>query len=182
MGSQFTARFWKASSSLTSGYHPQNRQYGPTNNWDAFVMLHLHLIVSLAMLYTFSAQYTKQHRCQHFLDHSFQPQDRVWLSTRHLKLHSESKKLTPRFIGLYKITATINLVTNRLSDQTLFSTRRTLSNALPNHFHCRVGVISTLQHQAANISSKPEGKKILRKLLKHVVAFNTSCLPSTMPF
>lgn len=29
-----------------------DRQYGPTNNWDAFVMLHLHLIVSLALLCT----------------------------------------------------------------------------------------------------------------------------------
>lgn len=114
MGPQFTARFWKASSSLTSGYHPQNRQYRPTNNWDAFVMLHLHLIISLAMLYTFSAQYTKQHRCQHLLDHSFQPQDRVWLSTRHLNRHTESKKLNPMFTGPYEIAARISRVIYRL--------------------------------------------------------------------
>uniref|UniRef100_A0AAY4AHK4 Tf2-1-like SH3-like domain-containing protein n=1 Tax=Denticeps clupeoides TaxID=299321 RepID=A0AAY4AHK4_9TELE len=42
------------------------------------------------------------------------PGDRVWLSTRHLRLHTDSKKVTPRFVGPYPVTTQINPVAYRL--------------------------------------------------------------------
>ncbi|CAI5671393.1 unnamed protein product [Oreochromis niloticus] len=61
-----------------------------------------------------NALYARQHRRRHRPGHPFQPGDRVWLSTRHLRLRTESKKLTPRFVGPYEVTARLNPVAYRL--------------------------------------------------------------------
>ncbi|XP_049329610.1 uncharacterized protein LOC125795048 [Astyanax mexicanus] len=45
---------------------------------------------------------------------SYQPGDRVWLSTRDLRTSEGSKKLSPKYIGPYKILKQINEVTYRL--------------------------------------------------------------------
>uniref|UniRef100_A0AAY4A0C0 Gypsy retrotransposon integrase-like protein 1 n=1 Tax=Denticeps clupeoides TaxID=299321 RepID=A0AAY4A0C0_9TELE len=61
-----------------------------------------------------NSDYIRQHRRRHRPGRSFQPGDQVWLSTRHLRLHTDSKKLTPRFVGPYPVTAQINPVAYRL--------------------------------------------------------------------
>ncbi|KAL4009484.1 hypothetical protein ACER0C_003336 [Sarotherodon galilaeus] len=61
-----------------------------------------------------NTRYAAQHRRRHRPGHPFRPGDRVWFSTRHLRLHTESRKLTPRFVGPYEITARLNPVTYRL--------------------------------------------------------------------
>ncbi|KAL0204031.1 hypothetical protein M9458_002049, partial [Cirrhinus mrigala] len=58
--------------------------------------------------------YTTQHRRRHPPGQLFHVGDRVYLSTRNINLKSDSKKLTPRFIGPYKITHRLNPVTFRL--------------------------------------------------------------------
>ncbi|KAM9724400.1 uncharacterized protein ACNS7B_019465 [Menidia menidia] len=45
---------------------------------------------------------------------SFQAGQRVWLSTRNLNLHGESRKLAPRFVGPFPISKIINPVSVRL--------------------------------------------------------------------
>ncbi|KAI2647704.1 Transposon Tf2-6 polyprotein [Labeo rohita] len=59
-------------------------------------------------------RYTTQHRRRHPPGRLFHVGDRVYLSTRNITLKSDSKKLTPRFIGPYKITHRLNPVTFRL--------------------------------------------------------------------
>ncbi|KAL0152480.1 hypothetical protein M9458_052203, partial [Cirrhinus mrigala] len=59
-------------------------------------------------------RYTTQHRRRHPPGRLFHVGDRVYLSTRNINLKSDSKKLTPRFIGPYKITHRLNPVTFRL--------------------------------------------------------------------
>ncbi|KAI2657117.1 Transposon Ty3-I Gag-Pol polyprotein [Labeo rohita] len=44
----------------------------------------------------------------------FQPGDQVWLSTRDLRLHQPCRKLSPRYIGPFKILRRINEVTFQL--------------------------------------------------------------------
>ncbi|KAL0149639.1 hypothetical protein M9458_055166 [Cirrhinus mrigala] len=58
--------------------------------------------------------YTTQHRRRHPPGRLFHVGDRVYLSTRNINLKTDSKKLTPRFIGPYKITHRLNPVTFRL--------------------------------------------------------------------
>ncbi|KAI2661187.1 Transposon Tf2-9 polyprotein [Labeo rohita] len=55
--------------------------------------------------------YTTQHRRRHPPGRLFHIGDRVYLSTRNINLKSDSKKLTPRFIGPYEITHRLNPVT-----------------------------------------------------------------------
>ncbi|KAL0157924.1 hypothetical protein M9458_046000, partial [Cirrhinus mrigala] len=59
-------------------------------------------------------RYTIQHRRRHPPGRLFHVGDRVYLSTRNINLKTETKKLTPRFIGPYKITHRLNPVTFRL--------------------------------------------------------------------
>ncbi|KAI2664152.1 Transposon Tf2-6 polyprotein [Labeo rohita] len=59
-------------------------------------------------------RYTTQHRRRHPPGRLFHVGDRVYLSTRNINLKTDSKKLTPRFIGPYKITHRLNPVTFRL--------------------------------------------------------------------
>ncbi|KAI2644866.1 Transposon Ty3-I Gag-Pol polyprotein [Labeo rohita] len=59
-------------------------------------------------------RYTIQHRRRHPPGRLFHVGDRVYLSTRNINLKTEAKKLTPRFIGPYKITHRLNPVTFRL--------------------------------------------------------------------
>ncbi|KAL0159635.1 hypothetical protein M9458_043360, partial [Cirrhinus mrigala] len=59
-------------------------------------------------------RYTTQHRRRHPPGRLFHVGDRVYLSTRNIHLKTDSKKLTPRFIGPYKITHRLNPVTFRL--------------------------------------------------------------------
>ncbi|KAL0200244.1 hypothetical protein M9458_003431, partial [Cirrhinus mrigala] len=59
-------------------------------------------------------RYTTQHRRRHPPGRLFHVGDRVYLSTRNINLKTDSKKLTARFIGPYKITHRLNPVTFRL--------------------------------------------------------------------
>ncbi|KAL0151257.1 hypothetical protein M9458_053448 [Cirrhinus mrigala] len=59
-------------------------------------------------------RYTTQHRRRHPPGRLFHVGDRVYLSTRNINLKTDSKKLTARFIGSYKITHRLNPVTFRL--------------------------------------------------------------------
>ncbi|KAL0187881.1 hypothetical protein M9458_014980, partial [Cirrhinus mrigala] len=59
-------------------------------------------------------RYIIQHRRQHPPGRLFHVGDRVYLSTRNINLKTDSKKLTSRFIGPYKITHRLNPVTFRL--------------------------------------------------------------------
>ncbi|KAI2645310.1 Transposon Tf2-6 polyprotein [Labeo rohita] len=59
-------------------------------------------------------RYTTQHRRRHPPGRLFHVGDRVYLSTRNINLRTDSKKLTPRYIGPFKITHHLNPVTFRL--------------------------------------------------------------------
>ncbi|KAI2643813.1 Transposon Tf2-9 polyprotein [Labeo rohita] len=59
-------------------------------------------------------RYITQHRRRHPPGRLFHVGDRVYLSTCNINLKSDFKKLTPRFIGPYKITHRLNPVTFRL--------------------------------------------------------------------
>ncbi|KAI2661861.1 Transposon Tf2-6 polyprotein [Labeo rohita] len=61
-----------------------------------------------------NTRYTTQHRRRHPPGRLFHVGDRVYLSTRNINLKMDSKKLTARFIGPYKITHRLNPVTFRL--------------------------------------------------------------------
>ncbi|KAI2646712.1 Transposon Tf2-6 polyprotein [Labeo rohita] len=55
-----------------------------------------------------------QHRRRHPPGRLFHVGDRVYLSTRNINLKTDSRKLTPRYIGPFKITHRLNPVTFRL--------------------------------------------------------------------
>ncbi|KAL0198369.1 hypothetical protein M9458_006909, partial [Cirrhinus mrigala] len=59
-------------------------------------------------------RYITQHRRRHPPGRLFHVGDRVYLSTRNINLKTDSRKLTPRFIGPFKITHRLNPVTFRL--------------------------------------------------------------------
>ncbi|KAI2655821.1 Transposon Tf2-6 polyprotein [Labeo rohita] len=59
-------------------------------------------------------RYVVQHRRRHPPGRLFHVGDRVYLSTRNINLKTDSRKLTPRFIGPFKITHRLNPVTFRL--------------------------------------------------------------------
>ncbi|KAI2646957.1 Transposon Tf2-9 polyprotein [Labeo rohita] len=61
-----------------------------------------------------NTRYTTQHRRRHPPGRLFHVGDRVYLSTRNINLKTDSKKLTARFIGPFKITHRSNPVTFRL--------------------------------------------------------------------
>ncbi|KAI2645724.1 Transposon Tf2-9 polyprotein [Labeo rohita] len=61
-----------------------------------------------------NTRYTTQHRRRHPPGRLFHVGDRVYLSTRNINLKTDSKKLTARFIGPFKITHRLNPVTFRL--------------------------------------------------------------------
>ncbi|KAL0154770.1 hypothetical protein M9458_049033, partial [Cirrhinus mrigala] len=61
-----------------------------------------------------NTRYITQHRRRHPPGRLFHVGDRVYLSTRNINLKTDSKKLTARFIGPFKITHRLNPVTFRL--------------------------------------------------------------------
>ncbi|KAL0157922.1 hypothetical protein M9458_045998, partial [Cirrhinus mrigala] len=61
-----------------------------------------------------NTRYTTQHRRRHPPGRLFHVGDRVYLSTRNINLKTDSRKLTARFIGPFKITHRLNPVTFRL--------------------------------------------------------------------
>ncbi|KAL0190875.1 hypothetical protein M9458_013573, partial [Cirrhinus mrigala] len=61
-----------------------------------------------------NTRYTIQHRRRHPPGRLFHVGDRVYLSTRNINLKTDSRKLTARFIGPFKITHRLNPVTFRL--------------------------------------------------------------------
>lgn len=60
--------------------------------------------------------------------HKFKVGDRVWLSTKNIKLKKSCVKLGPRFIGPFKIVRQINPVS--------FMLDLPLSMRIPKTFHC----------------------------------------------
>ncbi|KAL0171669.1 hypothetical protein M9458_031980, partial [Cirrhinus mrigala] len=59
-------------------------------------------------------RYVVQHRRRHPPGRLFHVGDRVYLSTKNINLKTDSRKLTPRYIGPFKITHRLNPVTFRL--------------------------------------------------------------------
>ncbi|KAL0159335.1 hypothetical protein M9458_043060, partial [Cirrhinus mrigala] len=59
-------------------------------------------------------RYIVQHRRRHPPGRLFHVGDRVYLSTKNINLKTDSRKLTPRYIGPFKITHRLNPVTFRL--------------------------------------------------------------------
>uniref|UniRef100_A0A8C6VUD0 Gypsy retrotransposon integrase-like protein 1 n=1 Tax=Nothobranchius furzeri TaxID=105023 RepID=A0A8C6VUD0_NOTFU len=185
-GPQFMSRFWKAfcrlvgaSSSLSSGYHPQtngqteraNQQLGryircfalsqPTT-WPKYLLwaemshnLHVSSATGLSpfeLVYGYqpplfhqqehetevpaaqtlvrrcqlawvraraaikraNTEYSRQHKRRHRTGPTFQPGDKVWVSTRNMRLPAGSRKLTPRFLGPYPVERVINPVAYRI--------------------------------------------------------------------
>ncbi|KAL0199667.1 hypothetical protein M9458_002854, partial [Cirrhinus mrigala] len=115
---QFTAKFWQAfcrlvgtTSSLSSGFHPQTN--GQTEQQLARRCWRLWNHARTAIQKA-NQRYTTQHRRRHPPGQLFHVGDRVYLSTRNINLKTDSKKLTARFIGPYKITHRLNPVTFRL--------------------------------------------------------------------
>jgi hypothetical protein len=61
----------------------------------------------------------------------FHPGDRIWLSTRNLPLQLPCKKLSPLFVGLFKVLRRVNEVTYRLQ--------------LPSHYRINPRFMSLLR-------------------------------------
>ncbi|KAL6461290.1 hypothetical protein MHYP_G00312560 [Metynnis hypsauchen] len=138
-GPQFASRFWKAfcrlmgaSVNLSSGFHPesngQTERFGfpppmfPKEEREVGVPAAEQFVErcwkawqkARASLLT-TAEARKQ-----VADHrrrpapTFRPGQQVWLSTKDLPLHAESKKLAPRYVGPFKIDWWVNPVSYRL--------------------------------------------------------------------
>ncbi|XP_043105760.1 pollen-specific leucine-rich repeat extensin-like protein 1 [Puntigrus tetrazona] len=124
-GTQFTSQVWRAfckhldiNVSLTSGYHPQanGQENHPTFQpwmiglnrservWDS-----AHVRLQRAIRY--QETQANRHRRPH---PPYQPGQRVWLSTRDIKMRLPSKKLSPRYVGPFKIIKQVNDVTYQL--------------------------------------------------------------------
>uniref|UniRef100_A0A8C5WLW7 Tf2-1-like SH3-like domain-containing protein n=1 Tax=Leptobrachium leishanense TaxID=445787 RepID=A0A8C5WLW7_9ANUR len=69
--------------------------------------------------------------------------DRVWLSTRHIRLKVPSMKFAPRFIGPYKILRCINPV--------VYALQLPVSLRIPNSFH-----VSLLKPLSCNRFTRPD--------------------------
>ncbi|KAI4885284.1 hypothetical protein NFI96_013685 [Prochilodus magdalenae] len=142
-GTQFTSQVWSAfmerlgvSVSLTSGYHPQangqcermNQELGyqpPLMPWSAQssdVPSVEHWMRRSEEVWEQTHQRIENvlRKHKHYADRrrgdtpSYNPGDRVWLSTRDFRLTEGSRKLMPKYIGPFKILNKINDVTYKL--------------------------------------------------------------------
>ncbi len=68
----------------------------------------------------------------------YQPGQRVWLSTRDIRLRLPCKKLSPRFVGPFKITKQINPVTYQLQLPTQYKIHSTFHVSLLKLYHSPV--------------------------------------------
>ncbi len=68
----------------------------------------------------------------------YQPGQRVWLSTRDIKLHLPSRKLSPRFVGPFTILERINPVTYKLQLPTHYKIHPTFHVSLLEPFSLSV--------------------------------------------
>uniref|UniRef100_A0A1A8N4P2 Chromo domain-containing protein n=1 Tax=Nothobranchius pienaari TaxID=704102 RepID=A0A1A8N4P2_9TELE len=59
-------------------------------------------------------EYARQHKRRHRTGLAFQPGDRVWVSTRNMRLPAGSRKLAARFVGPYPVEKVINPVAYRI--------------------------------------------------------------------
>ncbi|KAI2649877.1 Transposon Tf2-6 polyprotein [Labeo rohita] len=117
-GPQFTAKFWQAfcrlvgtASSLSSGFHPQTNGQTERANQQLERFLRM-LCQSWRLKFRLPNSWSTGGR--HPPGRLFHVGDRVYLSNRNINLKTDSKKLTPRYIGPFKITHRLNPVTFRL--------------------------------------------------------------------
>ncbi|KAI2661117.1 Transposon Tf2-9 polyprotein [Labeo rohita] len=139
-GPQFTAKFWQAfcclvgtTSSLSSGHHPQTNGQTERANQQLDQQALPSMLCGYATGTNLRCSNIKNRRLTSRPPNSWSagaggsgitpglpfkepingtpPNTRVYLSTCNINLKSDSKKLTPRFIGPYKITHRLNPVT-----------------------------------------------------------------------
>ncbi|KAI2646193.1 Transposon Tf2-8 polyprotein [Labeo rohita] len=97
-----------------------------------------------------NTRYTTQHRRRHPPGRLFHVGDRVYLSTRNINLKTDSRKLTARFIGPFKITHRLNPVTFRLLLPKSLRIHPVFHQFLP---HLRPGSLTVVLHTPPGESS-----------------------------